>query len=425
MTSAQLEFRPNSSSALPILAIGVIAVAAGFFHASSGAVALGSVLIAAPLAVRLALWYAVKRLVVRRQAPETAYEGDSIEVLIQIENRSFLPLFFPRVSEVFAPELHAQKDVLFAERVAPGEVAERAYTGDCLLPRGVYGIGPTAVAVSDPFGWFQARRDLEAPRPLKVYPRVHDIGIDERLGERISHVLDDLTRPAIGESNEFFSVREYRVGDALRKVHWGLTAHRGVPVVREHARTSTGDLTVFLDTYRLALTGVGRSSSLEYAVKIAASFAAKALARGHRVELIAGDDETTRVPAGSGSAHFQRILDLLVEVRPTGDASLVEVVERRARDVRPGTTAVVMVSRYLFHDERFLSLLRGWRRQSARVVVVLFDARTFRRVWGHSEDEQLFLDSEEALRRFRAHGIDGFLVSCGAELTSVFAARAR
>ena len=37
--------------------------------------------------------------------------------------------------------------------MAPSETAERSYEGDCMLPRGVYTIGPTGVRVSDPFGW--------------------------------------------------------------------------------------------------------------------------------------------------------------------------------------------------------------------------------------------------------------------------------
>ncbi len=421
MTRAQLKFPANTSSAIPLIALGAVAVAAGYRYHSAGGMALGAVLVTAPLLLRIALRHAVRRMVVRRHSPDTVYEGDSVRICIHLENRSSLPLFFPQVSEIFTPEIHAQKDVLFPDRVAPGEIVERSYDGVCLLPRGVYSIGPTAIAVSDPFGWFQIRKELKGLRKLKVYPQVHDIAVKEKLGDCISHVVDELTRPSIGESSEFFGVREYRSGDALRRVHWGLTAHRGFPVVREFARTSTGDLNLFLDSYRLALTGVGRSSSTEYAVKIAASFAAKALGRGHRVRLVAGDDDDLHVPLGAGSMHFQRILDVLVDIKPTGTRPLTELLEQNARSVIPGATVVVMLSRYVFRDQRLESMLGAWSRRGVRVVAILFDARTFQSVWGRSEEIGADLDSERCLRRLEARGIECHLLSCGANLPTVFA----
>ena len=421
MTDGQLKFRVNTSSAIPIVVIGAIAIAAGLFHQSAGGIAFGAMLTSVPLVVLGALRRSVRKLTIRRNAPQTVYEGDEVEILIQIENGSNLPLFFPEVSEIFAPEIHAQKDVLFPDRLAPKEVAERSYIGDCLLPRGLYSIGPTAVAVSDPFGWFQVRKELKGTRQIKVYPRVHDIRLREQLGDCVSHVVDEMTRPSLGESNEFLSVREYRVGDPLRRVHWGLTARRGFPVVREFARTSTGDMTIFLDTYKLALTGVGRSSSIEHSVKIAGSFAAKAIGRGHRVQLIAGEEEEQRTPLSSGSVQFQRVLDVLVGVKPTGKKPLSEVLEANAREVAPGTTVVVTVSRYLLNDRRFESVLRVWRARGVRVVTVIFDVGSFLSVWGRPEEELKPSDSDECHRRFQALGFDSFILSSGADLRAVFA----
>ncbi len=423
MRGSRLKFRSLCSSAVPLVAVGGISIGAGFYHQNAGALALGVLFFFSPLVVWWLLKRAVRELHVSRLAPESVYEGDSVEVRLRLENRSRFPLFFPEISEIFSPEIHAQKDVLFPERLAAGEVMERCYRGDCLLPRGVYAIGPTALSVSDPFGWFLATKELAAPRPIKVYPRISDLWLRERLGACISHVVEELSRPQHGDSNDFLSVREYRVGDPLRRVHWRLSAHRDYPVVREFARTSTGDLCVFVDTYRLALTGIGRTSSIEYGVKIAASLSAKALRRGHHVQLVAGTKRSANVEPGAGSVHFQRILDVVVGIKPTGETPLTDLLADHARDIRAGSTVLVPISPYLYGDPTLEGALASWRRRGVRVVAVVFDTTTFQNLWALQNQDGSQYDSDTCRARLKAIGIESFSISCGADLQHVFADR--
>jgi uncharacterized protein (DUF58 family) len=412
MVKAPLKFKANASSGLPLLILGAIAVAAGFTHRSAGAVALGAALAAGPVAVYVLLRRSLAGLAVRRSAPLSAFEGDSIEVRLEIENRSRLSVFYPTLSEIFAPELHAQKDVLFAQRLRPAETLSRSYRGDCMLPRGIYAIGPTAVSVSDPFGWFRLRRKLEGQASIKVYPRVQALAVEQRLGERVSRLLEERTRLGLGESSEFFSVREYRPGDALRRVHWRLSAHLGYPVVREYARPASGDLSIFLDLNRRALIGIGRASSIEYAVKIAASLAARSLRNGHRVHLAAGEGELD-VPLGAGNLHFLRILDLLVRVKPRGELTLPELLDRRAREVRPGATVVLMISPYLQGSRGLEAHCRTWRRQGVRVLAVVFDPSTFHTLWSAPGPEAR---PKDHIARLRSWGVEPHELACGAGL---------
>ncbi|HVR74009.1 MAG TPA: DUF58 domain-containing protein [Planctomycetota bacterium] len=418
MKRLSIHFHANCGSGVPIVALGVIAVAAGVYHGSSLGAALGILLLAAPAAVHWALRRSVAGIRLTRAAPDCAFEGDTVEVKITLHNTSRLPLFLPEVSEVFTPEIHTQKDVLFPYRVFPGEKVTESYTGDCILPRGVHTLGPLAVSVSDPLGWFQARRVFSDPRPFKIYPRFAPFGAREKLGGSHSLLLDERTRFGLGDSNEFFSVREYRAGDPLRRIHWGLTAHRGFPVIREHARNVSKDLTIVLDLYRSSYLGTGRGSSLEQAVKITASLAAHALRRRHRVQVLARGATSVWVPPRAAASHLRAVLDALVEVKPDGETPLDLLLELEARRIRPGSTAVIMVSPYLRPSREFAALGRKLVQRGVRVLLVVFDDSSFKSIYETAPAEPSL---DVFLREARGAGMECITVACGGNLRATFA----
>ena len=104
--------------------LGLIAVGTGIYHSSPLSAALGIPLVLLPLVVYLLLRISLRGVTVSHLAPESAFEGDGIEIKIILHNGSRLPLFFPKVSEVFTPEVHARKDTLFPYRVLPRETVE-------------------------------------------------------------------------------------------------------------------------------------------------------------------------------------------------------------------------------------------------------------------------------------------------------------
>ena len=396
---------------------GAIAVGAGIRHGSPFAGALGITLIAVSSALYLLVRHGARRVSVRRTAPETVFEGDEIEVRISLRNDSRLPLFFPRVTEAFAPEAHTVQNVVFPYRVNPGETMEERYRATCLVPRGIYSLGPMSVTIADPFGWFRVTRAMGETRQIKVYPTFQRFGPTERTGDSQSFASRHIARAGLGESTEFFSVREYRLGDPLRRVHWPLTAHRGFPVVREYTRTARGDLCIFLDLYRFALIGFGRGSSLEQSVKIAAGLSARAVGRGHAVRLFAKGASELRLGGAGGERRMQAILDALVELRPSGDVPLDEYAGLVFRQVLPGSIAVVMVSPYLRGSRAFEASLLGLKRAGSRVILAVFDEESFRNLY----DLGTPVDSApEYSARLRALGLEPFLVSCGGDIAAIF-----
>ncbi|MEM7231567.1 MAG: DUF58 domain-containing protein [Planctomycetota bacterium] len=416
--------RPRSnretSSGWPLVALGGLSIVGGIYHYSAGAVAFGLILISTPTIVLYLLKLSVRGLSIRRSAPESAFEGDTVEVSVTLSNRSRIPVFHPEIIDVFGPEQHDEKRVFFPDRIRGHETVGGTYSGDCILPRGIYKVGPLRVAVSDPFGWFRVEKALKDPERIKVYPQVLDFGKRDELGRCLTDALSEMTYQGPGESDDFFAVREYRRGDPLRRVHWPLTAHRGFPIVKEFARHSRGDLSIIIDRNREGLVGIGRGSSLEHAVKITAAFSAHSLTRGHRVEVLSGVEDEDNVPAGGGRDYLKTILELLVRVRLRDKPSFDQVVDLASERVRRGSVVLIMVSPYLYYDRSFIKRLERIKARGSRVIAVVFDDSTFRKVWSE-EDLSRGEDSMRFVARLKDKGINAYVVPCAADMKAVFA----
>jgi uncharacterized protein (DUF58 family) len=144
------------------------------------------------------------------------------------------------------------------------------------------------------------------------------------------HGLVGMERAArVGEGTEFAKVRAFQPGDRLRRIHWPVSARTG----RLHVTATYADEDALVVVLLDAVNDIGESggvdgaeSSMDVAVRAAASVAEHFLQRGDRVGLRAfGAWGVSRVPAGSGRLHLRRIIDTLCLVEPgsaRGEAAL-------------------------------------------------------------------------------------------------------
>jgi hypothetical protein len=102
---------------------------------------------------------------------------------------------------------------------------------------------------------------------------------------------DNRPRAFASGSAEDVTVREYRRGDDLRRVHWRSSAHAGELMVRREEQPWQSRATLFLDNRKIAHTGSGAASSLEHAVVVAASIGVHLVQRGFNVRLVTAAGE--------------------------------------------------------------------------------------------------------------------------------------
>lgn len=183
--------------------------------------------------------------------------------------------------------------------------------------RGRHHIGPLTARFSDPLGMAEYERDLAGRSALLVLPRVTPLrGLPAGLGRGEGESGSTGLRRGPGERDAL--VREYQPGDPVRTVHWRSTARRDELMVRLEERPWHGGVTVMIDRRSHAHRGIGRHSSLEWAVEVVASLCIHLINRGRKVTLI-GEDGVTLATGRDPDA----LLDSLALLRPTTQPGLV------------------------------------------------------------------------------------------------------
>lgn len=144
--------------------------------------------------------------------------------------------------------------------------------------RGRWTIGPLQVQRLDLFGVARWAGPLGAPMHVAVRPRVSQLDMDTRSAST------DVDRAAVGTrmpAADDASLRDYRPGDDLRRVHWATSARRAELMVRQDERAARRPVSVLLDL-------PDDDATAEWSISAAASVALALMRSGHRVRLLGG-----------------------------------------------------------------------------------------------------------------------------------------
>ncbi len=193
----------------------------------------------------------------------------------------------------------------FVPKLRPGDSAA-AESSHVFTHRGIYLLGTVTIGTDFPFGLFRKERDVEIPGELVIQPRTDRAVREPGVGAgRRRQMAASVRALAAGPRGEYRGLREYRPGDDPRDIHWRSSARMSTPVVREYDQEAADALRIVLDV------GCPSGPESEAAVDVAASLAARALARGAPVGLDAGE---AQLPPGIGAGQLDRVLDALARV---------------------------------------------------------------------------------------------------------------
>ena len=176
--------------------------------------------------------------------------------------------------------------------------AARVVTADYELRpprRGVYAIGPLVVENHDPFGMAASVAALGVQDRLVVIPAVGVLSTGGPVladGEGAAQLVQ---RRATGNDDDL-TTREYRPGDALRRVHWRASARHGELMVRQEEHRSHPDARLVIDTrlggYPDAHPDAGEtwdashaSEAFEWVIRMTASLGMHLEANGFQVSI--------------------------------------------------------------------------------------------------------------------------------------------
>ncbi|MBQ0989980.1 DUF58 domain-containing protein [Micromonospora sp. H61] len=358
-----------------LLVAAVVLLGVGFRFAYPELTLLGAAAGAAVGYAALVAAWRPRLTVTRRADPDRVARGEPASMTLTVRNTGRL-----RSANLLAEDRCGQRAVpVPVLRLRPGRDTEVRYD----VPtdrRGVVPVGPLRVTRRDPLGLVALARPYGAAVPVWVHPRIHPLtAVPRGAGRSLDGRVDGVPHGSI----TFDSLREYVVGDELRRVHWRTSARVGELMVRENVDTSLPRLVVLLDN-RVAAHPQrvgGVAESFESACEAAASVVTAA----HRADLpvlllvaAAEPAEPTRPaepaqvtgPDGEADGPLGP-LDRLAAADLSADNDAVRAATTRLRQDRLGDTLIFLTGPGGRDELGHLGALRG---AYPSVVVGVFGA---------------------------------------------------
>ncbi|MGD8240188.1 MAG: DUF58 domain-containing protein [Armatimonadota bacterium] len=252
----------------------------------------------------------LRRLQVQRRMASHMSEGESQEVRLRVTNTGRLRKLYacledelPEWLQSSAPEGHLIADL------GAGESSEVAYDVTA-LKRGVYRVGPVRMWAGDPAGLFDYRARTAEATELIVYPvggRLPSLAV----GRGTPFAAATLGRRPVADGTDFRSIREYRPGDPLRRIHWKSSAHAGEFHVIEFEESIASDVALALDLTAGSEVGAGKDTTLEYGIKLTVAMAEHALANRSSCRLTARAKIDRSVNCRNAVQDLPRLLEAL------------------------------------------------------------------------------------------------------------------
>lgn len=207
----------------------------------------------------------------------------------------------------------------------PGGWAVRGMPREVIVPAGKdvvldYAVKPDArgefhfdgcdVQLRSPWRAWTAKRVLGAPSTVRVYPNFATLaelaGLSVELASRSVGARLQRRR---GEGTEFQELRDYRVGDSLRKIDWKATARSSRLISREYRDERNQQVVLMLDCGRRMLAQDDQRVHFDHVLNASLALASIALRQGDAVGLLACTGQEQRwLPPQQGSGGMDMLL---------------------------------------------------------------------------------------------------------------------
>jgi uncharacterized protein (DUF58 family) len=361
--------------------------------------------LAVPFALALALGVGGRRepkpevrLTVDR---ERALEGDQVAVRLDVRSdepieRLELMLVVPDGLEV------AEGSNAHAVRLGWDDDRELRFSLRCVR-WGSYVLGDVRLRARYRLGLVVWEDSLSFPSELRVYPQPEALRRLVQPRATQPYTGNDVARQH-GDGLEFADLRPFLPGDRVRSINWRASARRDELIVNLRHPERNADVILFLDSFVDARRG--DRSSLELAVRAAASIASRYLERRDRVGLVSFGGILRWLTPGMGLAHRYRIVDALLETEVVFNYAWKDVSIIPARTLPP--QALVLAVTPLL-DERSVNALLDLRARGYDLAIVEVSPLPFAHP-GVDELDQLayrlwLLHRQELRSRYEALGV--------------------
>lgn len=233
---------------------------------------------------------------------------------------------------------------------------------------------PGEVLIAGPLGLLDRHVPVGEPEEIRVYPNFQRVAHYALMAIRHREFTMGIhKRRRRGEGSEFFQLRPWRDGDALRQVDWKATSRRNAVISRDYQDEQNQQLVFLLDCGRRMRAEDGEQSHFDQALDAALLLTYVALRHGDAVgfQTFAGQDRW--MPPQRGGGALSLLLDQLFDLQSTLAAPDFSGAAERLIARQRRRALVVLVTN--LRDEDSAEILDAVRVLRRRHVVLVASMR--------------------------------------------------
>ena len=219
----------------------------------------------------------------------------------------------------------------------------------------------------DPTGLFYSVSSIACRSSMTLLPKQHSVGLINLRGKSRYEQGGVALAAVLGESEEFVSMREYRPGDPLRRIHWKSWARTGQPVVKEFQNEQYVRHALILDTFATPIL----EPIFEEALQAASSFVCNISTQEALLDLMFIGDKSYRFTVGRGTDLTSSMLEILACVR-SSESGIDQLENLILRHIETMSTAIIIV---LGWDAPRQKLVRRLQQLNVPLLVLAYARR--------------------------------------------------
>lgn len=241
-------------------------------------------------------------------------------------------------------------------------------------PRGAHLFKMVKAEASDHFRVWKSTIEVSVRSELFVFPALARLKYVTIRPRRTRVYSGTIPARLGGPGVEFFGLRKYQPGDAMRWINWRASArHRDTIYANEFQQERVSDVGIVLDGRAKANLNHGEYVLFEHSVMATAALVDAFLSQGNRVGLLNYGLYLRWTIPGYGKIQRERLMQALTHAE-TGGSAVFEGLDHIPTQLFPSNSQIVLVSPLVAGD---LDVLIRMRARGYQVMVISPDPISF------------------------------------------------
>mgnify|MGYP006289634751 CR=1 FL=1 len=275
-----------------------------------------------------------------------ALKGNTIYFKSRLINKSLI--FFPYLKIVFIGLNPAYPEYSFSQDLflVPFSQKTFKFKYKCKY-RGLYEMGIKAIEIRDFFGIFKLTRKIEDIQDIIIFPQIIHLDKFDVISE--NNIESNISKKNMFEDVSTISnVREYKIGDSLKKIHWKLTSKMQKFMIKDFNNSSDINCVLLLDAKIIPYPHKDRIVIEDKVIECAVAIIYYFISKWIKVKLLYYCDKINEIEMNS-PAEFKQVYSLLAGLKFSGNTSIDKMVELYSV-MNIGQTSVIVLTSNISYD---------------------------------------------------------------------------